>query len=470
MEFNYAYSRDSIVDNDASGTRISLAADTLRDPTFFSGEVRASLAFREAISALHDVIVADFRWHPKNRTAYKQWLARQEEIDWVEAASQRTKAARQVQEVRRELDELQKHSDRRFQPFSKARQRYFDYQYQRDYNWWLVPDPLVSVHPDEVFFECFSRDESSYGRLGAGFEVFQNVGEFACGTTNIDYSTDLYHEFQKIRSDKTTRFEVAPSGFEAQTTGQPVHKEVKIDLPESWLRGFLQVSSAMALPATTFDLHPMDIHNICLVLRRRKDLDGPRAMRYCLHPGQPVKVCFEPWEIEVECPRSIYEGDADEEIRVWGRRRIHILERLIPLARRFSVHLPGTGMPSFYVADLDGLTFTLGLSGWTANDWSSAVNFDLLASRAEVDHETGQRVFEALKENWLETPDSLASRLGLELSVVQGALASYTQAGRAIWDLNKQAYRLREFSREPLPMQQLCFSNEREQDDGKMTN
>jgi hypothetical protein len=127
-------------------------------------------------------------------------------------------------------------------------------------------------------------------------------------------------------------------------------------------------------------------------------------------------------------------------------------------------------MPSFYVADLDGLTFTLGLSGWTANDWSSAVNFDLLASRAEVDHETGQRVFEALKENWLETPDSLASRLGLELSVVQGALASYTQAGRAIWDLNKQAYRLREFSREPLPMQQLCFSNEREQDDGKMTN
>jgi hypothetical protein len=46
---------------------------------------------------------------------------------------------------------------------------------------------------------------------------------------------------------------------------------------------------------------------------------------------------------------------------------------------------------------------------------------------------------------------------------VLAALGIYTQAGRAIYDLNKQVYRVRELSREPLPMSKLRFSNEREQ-------
>jgi len=187
-------------------------------------------------------------------------------------------------------------------------------------------------------------------------------------------------------------------------------------------------------------------------------------MRYCLNPGAPVKVVFEPWEIEVECPRSVYDGDSEDEIRVWGRRRIHILERLISIARKFTVHLLGKGMPSFYVADLGDMTFTLGLSGWTANDWSTAGNFDLLAPRADVDSTTKTCVFEALRESWYETPDSLAGKLGLDRSVVLGSLAAYTQAGRAIWDLDKGVYRIRELSREPLPMEKLRFASQREQD------
>jgi hypothetical protein len=290
------------------------------------------------------------------------------------------------------------------------------------------------------------------------------VGEFACGTTNIDYSAGLYDEFQKIRSYKATRFEIDASGFDVQTSGEAAYKEVKIDLPDSWVRGFLQVSSAMAMPAVSFDLHPMDIHNLCLVLRRHKELHGPRAMRYCLQPGRPLRVVFEPWEIEVSCPRSEFSGDTEDEIRVWGRRRILILQRLIPVARKFTVHLLGKGMPSFYVADLGDLSFTLGLSGWTANDWSTAGNFDLLAPRAEVDDTTKSCVFEALRSACYESPDGLARRLGLDRSVVLGALAAYTQAGRAIWDLAKGVYRARELSREPLPMQRLRFANQREQD------
>jgi len=463
VEFNYSYQKDSLVDSSASRTDMSFAPDTLRERTCFRGELRQNIAFREAISALHDVVISDLRWHPKDRTAYKEWLAGQEEIDWAEVAAQQKDVAKELEQVRTELNELRSRSAARLQTFYAARQKYFNYLFVRNHAAWYVLDPVITVHPDEVFFECFSRDESSYGRLGVGFDVFQNVGEFACGTTNVDYSSSLYDEFQKIRSYKTTSLEVDPSGFEVQTAGEAAYKEVKIDLPDSWVRGFLQVSSAMALPAATVNLHPMDVYNICFILRRRRELVGPRSMRYQLKPDHPVKIVFDPWGLELECPRSIYEGDQEEEIRVWGRRRIHILERLIPVARRFTVHLLGKGMPSFYTADLGDMTFTLGLSGWTVNDWSTAGNFDLLAPRAEVDTYTKQRVFEALKENWVETPDSLAARLGLDRSVVLGALAAYTQAGRAIWDPNKGVYRVRELSREPLPMERLRFTNEREQ-------
>ena len=106
--------------------------------------------------------------------------------------------------------------------------------------------------------------------------------------------------------------------------------------------------------------------------------------------------------------------------------------------------------------------FTLFLSGWTRNNWSDAGNFDLLAPRAEVDSLTKGRVFDALKQTWRETPDALAARLNLDRRTVLGALAAYTQAGRAIWDLQKNVYRARELSREPLPLEQLRFTNDRE--------
>jgi hypothetical protein len=219
----------------------------------------------------------------------------------------------------------------------------------------------------------------------------------------------------------------------------------------------------MTLPATRFDLHPLDVHNMCLFLRRNKELFGPRGMRYILEPDRPVKVLFEPWNTTIECPRSIYTGATAKEIRLWGRRRIHILERLIGVANKFTVHALGTGLPSFYVADLGDMSFTLGLSGWTANDWSKSGNFDLMAPRAEVDELTQRRVFDGLKETWYSDTTELATRLELDHAQVLGALAAYTQAGRAIFDLAKGVYRVRELAAEPLPMERLRFANEREE-------
>ncbi|MEP6923455.1 MAG: SWIM zinc finger family protein, partial [Pyrinomonadaceae bacterium] len=463
MLFDYAYRGSSSVESSGTATAMSFVPDAKREPTYFVAELRQKIEFREAISALHDVVVSDLRFKPKDKTAYKEWAREREQIDWQEVAAQRSVVMGKVKVLQDELNHLYSQRSARWKPYYQARQNYYKYLYDKARDLWFILDPVITVHPDEVFFECFSEDESSYGRLGAKYEVFENVREFECGTTNIDYSAALYDEFQKIRTYKTTKFEIDPSGFEVATTNAETFKEVKIDLPDSWVRGFLQVSSAMSLPTIQFDLHPLDVYNICFVLRRRKERQSPRGLRYILKPGEPVKIIFEPWNLELVCSRTIYTGAEEIDVRVWGRRRLLILERLIAVAQKFTVHLLGTGLPSFYVADLGDMNFTLGLSGWTANDWSKAGNFDLLAPRADVDMVTKRRVFEGLRETWFDTPDNLATRLNLDRSTVLGALAAYTQAGRAIYDLEKGVYRVRELSREPLPMEKLRFANEREE-------
>lgn len=470
MLFNYAYRGSSQVSSGAQRTEMSFSPDLKRDPTYFVGELGKRLEFREAISALHDVVVSDLRFKPKDRTAYKEWAARQEQIDWVQVAKAKEEVAERIQKLSAELRRLWDNSTKRMQPFYDAKQKFFRYLYEKERDLWFVLDPVITVHPDEVFFECFSQDESAYGRLGAGYEVFHSISEFACGTTNIDYSTDLYNEFQKIRSYKGTQFKVDPSGFEVKTQGDDEYKEVKIDLPESWVRGFLQVSSAMSLPTMSFELHPMDIYNVCFLLRRFKEKRGPRSLRYHLKPGEPVKIVLEPWEREIICGRTRYEGGEDAVVRVWGRRRLLTLERLIPIAKKFTVHLLGTGLPSFYIADLGDMSFTLGLSGWTANDWSSACNFDLMAPRSNVELSTKVAVFNRLKRNWSATAEQLSREMGLDRATVLGALSSWTQAGRAIYDLNRGVYRARELSREPLPLDKLRYSNAREETASKLVN
>lgn len=462
MEFEYRYPGPSTATENAGGSALSFAPDLLRPPTSFRGVVRDARGFREAMSALHDVVVSDLRFQPKDRTKYLAWRAEQELLDLGNFAQQQRQNARELALVQQELTAVQAKAYQGRKAFYDARARYYKYLYERDRELWFKLDPVISVHPDQVFFECFSRDESSYGRLAARYEGFDELSERACGTTNVDYSDGLYAEFQKLRSYKRTTLDVDPSGFGVATSGDQ-HKEVKIDVPESWVRGFLQVSSAMTLPTTVVDLHPMDIHNVCLVLRRNREMFGPRSLRYRLRPGEPVTIVVEPWGIEVRCPRSLFKGEKAQEIRVWGRRRLHVLERLLPQARSVRVHLLGTGQPSFYVVDLGVLSFTLGLSGWTKNDWAAASNFDLMASREDVDDATRERVFAELGKVWLANPRELAQGLGLSEAVTASALGGWVQAGRAIYDLESGVYRKRELSREPLPVSALRFASEREE-------
>jgi hypothetical protein len=462
MRFQYRYYGHSTVANSASSTELRFAPDTLRAPTHFVAELNQHVPFREAISALHDVVVADQRYQARDKSAYKAWLEQQEGPLLLQFMARANTLREQIAPLQAELAQLRKSRAKLLQPFWQAQHAYFRYLYATNREAWRVFDPVITVHPDRLLFECFSRDESSWAQLSCSHNVFKQLGQFACGTTNIDYSEGLYQQFQKIRDYKTTRLEIAPDGFQVQNGADPEFFEPKIEVPESWLRGFLQVASAMNQPCTRFDLHPMDIHNFCWLLRRNKERFGPRSIRFLLTPGQPVRALFEPWNRELVCRRSLYQGEA-QEVRIWGRRRLLLLERLIPLAHSFSVFLTGSGMPSFWVANLPDMQFTLGLSGWTANDWSRAGQFDLLAPRASVDEHSLARVLAALAARWLASAEQLAHDTGLAPAMVHSALGLLTQAGRVMFDLAQGVYRWRELTREPLPLASLRFASAQEE-------
>ncbi len=87
-------------------------------------------------------------------------------------------------------------------------------------------------------------------------------------------------------------------------------------------------------------------------------------MRYELKPGQPVKVIFEPWNLEVHVSALHLRGRGHaRHPRLGPPPPAHPRAAHPRGPQRFTVHLLGSGMPSFYVADLGDLSFTLGLSG-----------------------------------------------------------------------------------------------------------
>ena len=463
MEFNYKFKGNSDVQSNNNKTEMNFSPDLNREPTFFVSKLQNSINFREAISALHEVVVSDMRFRPKDKSDYKLWLKGQEEIWLAELVAQKGKYQEDYYRVKKELDAINKRENELLKPYYKAQKKYFDYLYKNDYDKWFVLDPVISVHPDEVFFECFSQDESSYGKLSCSYDTFKDIKEHSYGTTNIDYSSQLYDEFQKIRDYKETSFMIDPSGFEVSTEFSDKLKEEKIDLPDSWVRGFLQISSAMTMDKTSFILHPMDMYNILLILKRNKDRQSPRSLRFILQPDKPIEVLFEPWGKRLIFRRTIYEGKTFQEIRIWGRRRLFILERLLPIAKYFKVSLLGSGLPSFWEVDLGSMYFTLGLSGWSVNDWSGSANFDLMTPRTDIDSVTAKRVFDALSSKYVENAKTLSKHLGLDKSIIESALNIYAQQGEVLYDMTKDTYRIRQLSAKPLPMDKLRFSNDKEE-------
>lgn len=464
MQVSFAYRRRSAIHQAPSGLEIALSPNIRRDRVGFDGRLCYPLRFREAISALHDVVVSDLRFKPRDRSAYEAYLQqqRQRESAIRSAAFQNAK-----QQANAKLDSpmpegLEHDYNIQRRRYWKARDRYNRYLITHDWEMWrlLMPcDPVITVAPDVLFFECFSADESSYGCLTVDRSAFEDQRDVTLGTTNVDYSWALYEHFQKLRSYRKTRFQVDPSGFEVSTDSAASHHEEKIDLPGGWLRGFMQLQSAMSLPGRKVSISREGLYNVIAFLKRHRAAKSPRAVRFELEPGKPTSLVLEPWDRRIVLHDVPFSGPRSESIRVWGRDRLRVLERLLPIADGVDVYLLGTGLPSFWVVRMGEMRLILGLSGWTTNDWTSASAMEAIAPPVELSESTLLDVAETFKENPTLSLEQIQSRVSHDAATVAAALNRLALLGQVIHDLSAGVYRWRQVMPTPLTMDQIGNEN-----------
>lgn len=461
----FAYAGSSGVVRQGDGGRaIHFAANLAREPVAFDAELKHPLRFREAVSALHDVVVSDLRFVKKDKTAYLEWK-RQEAQREAAVRREAYRQAAQAVAVREKVPlpaGFEREYDAARTRYWSARVAYSSYLQKHDPGLWrqLMPcDPVITVADDVVFFECFSKDESAYGHLSVGRDDgFGPSTSLQLGTTNVDYSPELYEQFQTLRTYRRTRFNLDPEGFTFRTgeVGEG-YREEKIDLPTSWLRGFMKLQAAMTMPAVRVPLARETVYSLLAFLKRNKAKKGPRALRFELEPEQPVRLVLEPWEQAFELPPATrYEGQPTAPIRIWGTRRLLVLARLLPLADAFEVHLLATGMPSFWVVRMGEMTFTLGLSGWTTNDWSAGSALDLLQPPRGPTVNLIEATATTLKARRAADLATIRREVGeSDQFLVAAALRHLAQTGQVIYDLANGVFRYRQIMAQPLGEAQL---------------
>src|SRR3954469_21725347 len=175
-EVHLAYAAASRLVADEGSAQLALAGNLLRDPVRFDGVIKDPLRFREAMSALYAVVASDMRYQPKDRTAYLAYTRMKRESSGLDAWH--------------------------------AQREYFSWLLRNDPLAFVILDPVVTVHPDQVFFEVFSKDEGAYAKLGFDRESFASEAEPTFGTTNIDFSQTLYQGIEQMRSYRQTRLSV----------------------------------------------------------------------------------------------------------------------------------------------------------------------------------------------------------------------------------------------------------------------
>lgn len=314
-------------------------------------------------------------------------------------------------------------------------------------------DPVVTVHSDRVFFEALSRDQSAYGALIFDREIFTPEGEVITGTTNVDFTAWLKGALQEMRTSRETWFRAEPAGIEVTTARAGGRFEQKVDLPESWVRGFLETSAAMAFPGTRLAVRPVDLLAALRFLHFSKAKLSPRALRYEFLPGQDAALILEPWEKKIPLLGAHHGAAEPRTIRTWGRRRLRLIEPLLPYADRVDIYLKGRAMPSFYAVRLPGATFVLGLTGYTDQSFTGEGGFSLLSSTEDPvpEAEIG-RALEIVRQAETISAKDLAERLGVGLKEASRLAEELCRRGRALMDLESQRVRHRELFETPVDL------------------
>ena len=504
MQLDYAAPSQISHVNESSGSlseeqtaehtqHVALFAQLNRSEVNFHGKIKSPLVFRDSLLALFDVVSSDYRYVPKDRSAYTVFM-----------------------QMRRASSNKN---------LFTAQRDYFTWLFNNDPLAFCILDPLIQVHEQGVSFEVFSRDEGCYAQLTLTNEIFEKSAKPTLGTTSIDYSAALFNGIEKIRDHQQTILdigheavclqllettpdtdngEVNSTSTDSAVTTPTVKKQIiekRINVPKSWIRALLQVQSAGQLPQDTIHLDPIALYNVLFELRMHADIKGKRrGLLIELRPQQLPVIILEPFDItvtsQVSQQQKPYQGQQAKLIRLWGRRRLSLLKRLLPHTDSVSVSLLGQGMPSYWTLKGKGFHFTFAMTGFSQANWSQSLNFDLLLPKRPL-HNTlaasedlsdsgkatlndsdddsndndGLSILIKTLANTPSTLEDLVKSLSADASLtsvpashqqIQQWLLSGTQQGLVRYEMATQLYHYRPLTQVPLDMAQFAYHNEAE--------
>lgn len=302
-----------------------------------------------------------------------------------------------------------------------------------------VLDPVLTVHPDRIGLEAFTQDQGAYVSLQIEPEVFRLLGEPHYGSSPIDFSAWLWQVLGEMRTSRRTLLRVdATAGQELGTTTPP---EQRLDLPGDWVRGLLEMQAAMAQPGVRLRLRPVDLLTALHFLALNPARVSPQALRYDMRPGEPATLVIEPFEHRLVLQEAAHDAATAHSVRTWGRRKLGLIEPLLPFAMAVHVDLKDHELPSFHTVRLPGMSVTLGLPG-TALPWPPS--FAPAAPALQL------RALHTLADAFHATTPALANALNASEADTAAALAALARAGRVMADLHAGGWRHRELFVPPL--------------------
>ena len=323
---NFTRSISGSSPNDSS---VTFGVDVDQSPVYLNVDVIPSYAFARLMLVLGKVVRMQDAGIEKDHSAYQEWVRGEylkelnDEIKekkaklpgLLEKKNKITKLLKSIKEKGEKYDSKN---------FIKERNKFWQWLYTHNREAWYVLDPIVSVQPDATFFEAFSLDESTYSRVSLPHSATSSNKKPSCGTTNIDFSVSLERELARTRNYRPLHLTVGSDSVGVDT-GVSSTVEKKIDLPESWVRGLVEVQAALSLAPVELTLSSSYLADILARLESEREKEGPRALVFNLTPGEKPEIEIQPWGEIYKVSDKIFTCEDNRKIKVWGRRRLRVL-------------------------------------------------------------------------------------------------------------------------------------------------
>lgn len=279
-------------------------------------------------------------------------------------------------------------------------------------------DPVVTSGGGILRFEGFSACCSAYARLDVSPEGYQGeiVGE---GTTNVDFNADTRAALAAVRDGEALKVSVGKEELKIEH-GESSVVERKVDLPERWIKGFVEVQAYQSRMEKRFTVGRVEA---LIFLRSLPRNVNNSADYYLVSTGRGNEAGLRLGA------RKIKDG-----VRIAGMKRLNVLADLAPFLEELSVYATADGEASEWRLDCGGVSFCLTITADVSRGFSG--EGQVLSALVGAEALNLGRVHANLKWQSCIDASEFSVLCSMEPHSVNRALALLGSQGMVGYDLN----------------------------------